>query len=92
MLPNIYFLVDQHLKTFKATFYSSSQLIIFVNDEQKVASNGIILGKFQPIGVNSYWKTQSEFSDRFQQDRIYWTSYRVSRFQNKARGDCNTKQ
>ena len=27
----------QFLQTFKATFYSSSQLIIFVNDEQKVA-------------------------------------------------------
>ena len=25
------------LKTFKATFYSSSQLIVFVNDEYKVA-------------------------------------------------------
>ena len=29
--------LSPQLKTFMATFYSSSQLIIFVNDEQKVA-------------------------------------------------------
>ena len=66
-IKNVYQMcISCELNTFKATIYSSWQIIIYVKDEYKIvlkvfksknnallaiASNGIIFEKFQPIGV-----------------------------------------